>query len=84
MQKCKKEWKRPIEELIRKFPSIYQFRNGELNKFILLLRKEKKKKFDKSTILSKEAFCSESNLENITDKVYAHAQKVWKYLVCSK
>ena len=42
------------------------------------------KKFDKSTILSKEAFCSESNLENITDKVYAHAQKVWKYLVCSK
>ena len=39
MQKCKKEWKRPKEELIRKFPSIYQFRNGELNKFILLLRK---------------------------------------------
>ena len=35
----KKEWERPIEGLIRKFPSIYQFCNGDLNKFILLLRK---------------------------------------------
>ena len=35
----KKEWKRLIEGLIRKFPSIYQFCNGDLNKFILLLRK---------------------------------------------
>ena len=34
------------------------------------------KKFDESTILSKEAFCSESNLENITDKVYARTQEV--------
>ena len=25
----KKEWKRPIEELIRKFPSIYQFCNDD-------------------------------------------------------
>ena len=29
----------PITELIRKFPSTYQFCNGALNKFILLLRK---------------------------------------------
>ena len=42
------------------------------------------KKIDETTRLSKEAFCSELNLENITDKDYAHAQKVWKYLVCSK
>ena len=35
----KKEWKRLIEGLIRKFPSVYQFCNGNLNKFILLLRK---------------------------------------------
>ena len=35
----KKEWKRPIEELIRKFPSVYQFCNSDLNKFVLLLRK---------------------------------------------
>ena len=28
-----------INELINKFPSIYQFCNGDLHKFILLLRK---------------------------------------------
>ena len=33
------ECKKIIEVLIKKFPSIYQFCNGDLNKFILLLRK---------------------------------------------
>ena len=31
------ECKKLIEELIKKFSSIYQFCNGDLNKFILLL-----------------------------------------------
>ena len=35
-----KRMKKSIEGLIRKFPSIYQFCNGDLNKFILLLRKD--------------------------------------------
>ena len=34
-EQCKKL----IEGLIKKLPSIYQFCNGNLNKFILLLRK---------------------------------------------
>ena len=38
-KKLKKKWERPIEGLINKFPSVYQFCNGDLNKFILLLRK---------------------------------------------
>ena len=38
-KECKEEWKRPINELIEKFPGIYQFCNGDLNKFVLLLRK---------------------------------------------
>ena len=38
-KECKEEWKRPIEGLIRKFLSLYQFCNGDLNIFILLLRK---------------------------------------------
>ena len=38
-KECKEEWKRLINELIEKFPSIYQFCNGDLNKFVLLLRK---------------------------------------------
>ena len=40
--KCKKfkeEWKKTINELIGNFPSVYQFCNGDLNKFVLLLRK---------------------------------------------
>ena len=34
-----KGWLKPINGLIKKFPSIYQFFNGDDNKFILLLRK---------------------------------------------
>ena len=38
-----KEWKgistKSINELIEKFPSMYHFCNGDLNKFVLLLRK---------------------------------------------
>ena len=35
-------------------------------------------KFCETTIPPKEAFYSELNLEDITDKNYAHAKKVWK------
>ena len=38
-KKCKEEWKRPLNKLIENFPSIYQFYNGDLNKFVILLRK---------------------------------------------
>ena len=79
------ECKKLIEGLIKKFPSIYQFCNGDLNKFILLLRKgiypyeyrDIWQKFDETTLPPKEAFHSNSNLEDISDEDYAHAQKVW-------
>ena len=38
-KECKEEWKRPINQLKEKFSSIYQFCDGDLNKFVLLLRK---------------------------------------------
>ena len=68
-----------------KFPSIYQFCNGNLNKFVLLLTKgvypyecmDSWVKFDETSLPSKEDFYSELNLERISDKDYAHAQKVW-------
>ena len=71
---------------ITKFPSIYQFCNIDLNKFILLLRKgvypyediDIWEKFEETTIPPKEAFYSKLNLENISDEDYAHVQKVWK------
>ena len=75
-----------INGLIKKFPSVYQFCKGDLNKFILLLRNgvysyedmDNWGKFDKTTIRSKEGFYSKLNLEDIKDADYEHAQKVWK------
>ena len=83
-KECKKEWKRPIEGLLRKFPSIYQFCNDDL--FILLLIKgvylyedmDNWEKFDGTTMPPKKAFYSELNLEDIRDADYAHSQKVWE------
>ena len=57
-RECKEEWKRPIEGFIEKLPSIYQFCNGNLNKFVLLLRKgvypyefmDSWEKFDKTSL----------------------------------
>ena len=85
-RELKKEWKRPINGLIKKFPSVYQFCNGDLNKFILLLRKsvypyedmDNWEKFDESTLPPKEDFYSKLNLEGISDADHAHAQKVWE------
>ena len=82
-KECKKEWKRPIEGLIKKFSSVYRFCNGDLNKFILLLRKgvypyecmDSWEKFDGTTLPPKEDFYSKLNLEDISDEDYAHAQK---------
>ena len=85
-KKCDRIWLKPVNELIKKFSSIYQFCNGDLNKFVLLLRKgvypyedmDSWEKFNETTLPPKEAFYSKLNLENITDKDYAHAQKVWE------
>ena len=71
---------------LKNFPTLYKLCNGNLNKFFLLLRKgiypyeyiDTWERFDEKTIPPKEAFCSELNLENITDKDYEHVQKVWE------
>ena len=60
--KTKNKRERPIEVLIRKFPSIYQYCNGNLNEFVLLLRKgvypyedmDNWEKFDETTIPPKK------------------------------
>ena len=83
-----KNAKKTIEGLIKNFPSIYQFCNGDLIKFILLLRKvvypyedmHNWEKFDETTLPPKEAFYSNLNLENISDGDYAYTQKVWEVL----
>ena len=77
-----------VTELIKKFPSIYQFCNEDINKFVSLLRKgvypyeymDSWERFDETSLTDKKSFYSESNLEDITDKDYAQTQKVFKEL----
>ena len=75
-----------INGLIEEFPSIYQFSDDDLNKFILLLRNgadpyqymDSWERFNETQLPPKKAFYSELNLEDITDKGYNHAQKLWE------
>ena len=72
--------------LIKKFPTTYEFCNGDINEFVLLLRKgvypheymDSSEGFDKTLLLDKKAFYSKPNLEDITDEDFAHFQKVRK------
>ena len=87
-KKCKKRCTKSKDGLIKKFLRIYKFCKGDLNKFVLLLRKgvypyeymDSGEIFDDTSLPDKEAFHSELNLEDITDKDYEHAQKAWEYL----
>ena len=87
-EECKKIWLKPINGLIKKFPNIYKFCNGDINKFALLLRKcvysyeylHSWERFDETSLPEKKFFYSELYLEDITDKDYTHAQKVFKEL----
>ena len=75
-----------INGLIEKFPIVYQFCNGDLNKFVSLLRKgvypceymDSWERFNESSLPPKKDFYSELNLEGITYKDYNHAQKVFE------
>ena len=65
---------------------MYQFCNGDLNKFILLFRKgvypyeymDSWERFNVTSLPDKKYFYNELNLEDITDKDYLHAQKVFE------
>ena len=77
--KCKEYKKgqlKSINGLIKKFPNIYQFCNGDINKLVLLLRKgmypyeymDSWKRFDETSLRDKKRFYSEFYLECIIDK----------------
>ena len=86
--RCKKNYEKNFnKELIQRFANTYEFCNGDLNKFILSLRKgvypyeymDNWQRFDE-TLPDKEAFYSNLNMEDITDIDYRHG-KVFEYLI---
>ena len=86
-KECKGTSTKSINGLIEEFPCVYQFCDGDLNTFLSLLRKgfypyeymDNREKFDETSLPPKEDFYSELTLEDISDKGYAHAQKVWEW-----
>ena len=84
-KECKKRWLKPVNGLIKKFPNIHKFCNEDINKFVLLLRKgvypyeymDSWERFNETSLPDKTAFYSQLNLEDITDKDNAYAQKVF-------
>ena len=84
---CKQYYQKDFyQELIKKFANTYEFCNGNLNKFILLLRKgvypyeymDNWERFDETSLPNKESFYSSLNMENIDDIDYRHGNNVFK------
>ena len=85
-KECNETSAKSVNDLIEKFPRTYKFCNGNLNKFVLLLRKDvylyeymdSWERFNETSLPDKYYFYSELNLEDISDKDYLHSQKVFE------
>ena len=86
VKNVKKRQLKTVNVLMKTFPSVYQFCNGDINTFVLLLRKgvypyeymNSWERFYETSLPDKKVFRSELNLEDITDEDYVHGQKVWE------
>ena len=84
-RKCNDISYKSVDPLKETFLNTYRFCNKVINKSILLLRKgvypyeymDSWERFNETSLPPKESFYSELNLEDISDKDYLHAQKVW-------
>ena len=85
---CKQRYRKKFnKELIKRFTlsHTHNFCNNDLNKFILLLRKgvypyeymDNWKRFNETSLPSKESFYSNLNTENIEDIDYRHGNNVF-------
>ena len=79
----KKKYKKGFnKDLIKRFTDVYEFFDGDTNKFIWLLRKsfyhceymDSWERFDGTFLPDKEAFYSSLNMEDITDVNYKHVK----------
>ena len=88
-KKYKKDFSK---ELINRFGNTHKFCNGDINKFVLLLRNSVYlyehmdiwERFYKTWLPDKKAFYSELIIKHITDKDYTHAQNVFEELKLKK
>ena len=87
---CKKNYEKNFnKDLIQRSSNTYEFCNGDLNKFIFLLRKgvdpyeymDSWQRFDETSLPDKEAFYSNLNMEHITYVDYWHGKTVFDYLI---
>ena len=85
-KECGKRCSKSKDELVRKFPRMYQFCNGDVNKLVYLLRKgvspyeymDSWERFNETSLPDKKYFYCDLNLEDISDKDYLHASKVFE------
>ena len=84
---CNKHYNKDFnKELINRFFSTYNFCNGDINKFVLLLRRgvypyeymNRWERFDETS--PNKDFYSSLNMEDTTDIDHRHAKKVFKEL----
>ena len=84
-KECNGTSAKSVNDLIEKFPRMHKFCNGDLNKFVLLLRKgvypyehmDSWERINETSLPPKQDFYSELILEDVSDKDYLHAQKVF-------
>ena len=88
--RCKKNHEKDFhKDLIQRYANTYEFCNGDLNKFILLLRKgvylyeymDNWQRFGETSLPDREAFYSNLNMEDVTDVDYRHKKTVFQYLI---
>ena len=80
------KYTKSIDGLIKSFCVYINFAMAILINFVLLLRNgvylyeymNSWERFDETLLPNKKAFYSELNLEDISDKDYEHAKKVWE------
>ena len=83
---CNKDYSSKIDEELRKrFKNTFKFSNNDINKFILLLRKDlypyesmdEWEKFNETSLPEIEEFYSNLNMD-MTDADYIYAKRVWE------
>ena len=85
-KECNGTSNKSVNNLIKKFPRMNTSCNGNLNKFVMLLRQgvypydymDRWERFNENSLPPKKEFNSELTLEDISHKDYEHAQKVFK------